>query len=79
MADLGMTYDEVKLAMRIIGLKGTSMRATKNYWERRMAQDQAAILSLQDKGHAETQKDGWKLTNQGIQQLKQQIGEFTFR
>jgi hypothetical protein len=79
MADLGMTYDEVKLAQRIIGIKGTSMRATKNYWERRMAKDQALILSLQDKGHVETQGDGWKMTNQGIQQLKQQMGEFSFR
>lgn len=79
MADLGMTYDEVKLAQRIIGLRGTSMRATKNYWERRLAADQVNILSLQDKGHVETQGDGWKLTSQGIQQLKQQMGEFTFR
>lgn len=74
-----MSYDEVKLAMRIIGLRGTSMKATKNYWERRMAKDRPLILSLQDKGHVETQGDGWKMTSQGIQQLKQQIGEFSFR
>jgi hypothetical protein len=79
MADLGMTYDEVKLAQRIIGLRGTSMRATKNYWERRMAADQANILSLQDKGHVKTQGNGWMMTSQGIQQLKQQIGEFSFK
>jgi coproporphyrinogen III oxidase-like Fe-S oxidoreductase len=77
--DFGMSYDEVKLAMRIIGLRGTSMKATKNYWERRMAKDRPLILSLQDKGHVETQGDGWKMTSQGIQQLKQQIGEFSFR
>lgn len=79
MADLGMTYDEVKLAQRIIGLKGTSMRATKNYWERRTTKDRPLILSLQEKGHVETQGNGWKVTSQGIQQLKQQIGEFSFR
>lgn len=79
MADLTMTYEEVKLAQRILGIRKTSFKATKNYWERRMAKDQAAILSLQDKGHAETQGDGWKLTSQGIQQLKQQMGEFSFR
>ena len=71
-----MTGDEVKLAMRIIGLKGTSFKATKNYWERRTAKDRPLILALQEKGHAEVVQNGWKMTSQGIQQLKQQVGEF---
>ena len=79
MADLTMTYDECKLAQRILGIRRYSFKATKNYWERRMAKDRDLILSLQDKGHAETQGDGWKMTGQGIQQLKLQMGEFTFR
>lgn len=74
-----MSGEEVRLAMRIIGLRGTSMRAKKNYWERRMTKDRPVILSLQDKGFAETQGNGWKITGLGIQQLKLQIGEFTFR
>lgn len=76
--DLGMSYDEVKLAQRILGIRRTSTKATKNYWERRMAKDQPLILSLQDKGHVETKGNGWRMTSQGIQQLKQQMGEFHF-
>jgi len=71
-----MTGDEVKLCLRIIGLRMGRMTATGNYWERRRHQDRPTILSLQEKGHAEPLGDGWRLTSQGIQQLKQQIGEF---
>ena len=74
-----MTGPEVKLARRIIGLSGTRFTAPKNYWERRFLRDRPLILSLQEKGHVETVGNGWKLTTQGIQQLKLQIGEFTFR
>ncbi len=74
-----MTGDEVNLARRIIGLHGTAFTATKNYWERRKTADRNVILSLQDKGHVNTQGDGWYLTSQGVQQLKLQIGEFNMR
>lgn len=74
-----MSGEEVRLARRIIGLSGTRLTAPKNYWERRLLRDRPLILSLQEKGHVEVVGNGWKLTNQGIQQLKQQIGEFTFR
>lgn len=83
--DRTMTYKEVKLAQRIIGLKGTSMRATKNHWHwavNRASLDQNALGNLLEKGHvARIAEEGreYKLTNQGIQQLKQQIGEFSFR
>lgn len=73
-----MSRDEVLLAMRIIGLRGTSFNARKNYWERRFLKDRPLILSLQDQGLAETLGNGWKLTGRGIEQLKLQIGEFTF-
>jgi len=78
-----MTYDEVKLAMRVIGLRGTSMKAKKNQWECRFNKDRAVMNSLIEKGHLTTApeiKGGWwmKLTPQGIQQLKLQIGEFHF-
>lgn len=79
MANLTMTYDEVKLAQRILGIRRYSFKSTKNYWVRRMAKDRPLILSLQTKGHVETQGDGWKMTSQGIQQLKLQMGEFSFR
>jgi predicted transcriptional regulator len=79
-----MNQEQVKLAMRIIGLRGTSMKAKKNYWHwavNRASLDQNALGCLLEKGYvtriAETGRE-YKLTPQGIQQLKQQIGEFHF-
>lgn len=76
-----MSYDEVKLAQRIIGLRGTAFKARGNGWSYRFTKDREALMSLQAKGHAigigPTSR--WKLTPLGIQQLKLQIGEFTFR
>jgi hypothetical protein len=76
-----MTADEVKLAMRIIGLRGTNHKARGNGWTYRFHKDREPLMSLQSKGHVLGVGPGssWKLTNQGIQQLKQQIGEFTFK
>ena len=89
-----MTAEEVKLAMRIIGLRGTSTRATKNYWDFSIkaghSEDVKTLDSLEAKGLLSLniplgqvvpkgQKRYMFLNNQGIQQLKQQIGEFTFR
>lgn len=80
MADLGMTYDEVKLAMRIIGLRKTRMKARRHLWLYRFHKDREPLMSLQEKGHVQGvgNKSCWTLTSQGIQQLKQQIGEFHF-
>jgi hypothetical protein len=79
MADLGMSYDEVKLAMRIIHLRKGRMKAGKNQWRHCFHKDTAVLKSLWDKKHVEGGFFGWRLSSQGIQQLKQQIGEFTFR
>jgi len=78
--DLGMTYEEVKLAMRIIHLRKGSMKAGVNGWNYSFVKDLDPLLALQRKGHAESVGgfSRWRLTNQGIQQLKQQIGEFYF-
>lgn len=91
--DRTMTVDEVKLAMRIIGLRGTRMKATKNYWDFTIkaghAEDVKTLDSLERKGFLgisvplgqpvpKGQKRYMFLNNQGIQQLKQQIGEFHF-
>ena len=73
-----MSADEVKLAMRIIGLRGTRMKATKNQWRHVFHKDTVPLNSLWDKKHVEGGFFGWRLTSQGIQQLKQQIGEFHF-
>ena len=64
--------------MRIIGLRSTRMKAAKNFWRQHFMKDAQTILTLQEKGHAEPTGDGWRLTGQGIQQLKLQIGEFHF-
>jgi len=79
--DLMMTYDEVKLAQRILGIRRYSFKATKNSWRRRVMADRPLIISLQEKGHAayRTGSEDWFLTPQGIQQLKLQMGEFSFR
>lgn len=76
-----MTGDEVKLAMRIIGLRKDRFRAKRNTWRLTMNKDREHILALQDIGLARhfPEYNTWALTNKGIQQLKQQIGEFTFR
>ena len=84
MADLGMTYDEVKLAQRVLGIRKTSSKATKNQWVCRRNADKIAMNGLIEKGHMTTapeiKGDWWmKMTSQGIQQLKQQMGEFSFR
>lgn len=77
-----MTADEVKLAMRIIGLRGTRMKATRNGWDsigtRCSAKDLETVHNLRDKGHVEMRLGLWALSGKGIQQLKQQIGEFHF-
>ena len=78
-----MTAEEVNLARRIIKLRGTSMKALCNRWECRFYKDIPIRRSLEEKGHVVPSNEAggwyWKLTPQGIQQLKQQIGEFTFR
>lgn len=81
MANLTMTYDEVKLAQRILGIRRYSFKATKNSWRRRVIADRPTIISLQEKGHVQyrTGSEDWFLTPQGIQQLKLQMGEFSFR
>lgn len=90
--DHTMTDDEVKLAMRIIGLRGTASKARRNGWsmpnrKSDIAQFFPLITSLHNKGHLEIvprhridldPRPEWRLTNQGLQQLKQQIGEFHF-
>jgi hypothetical protein len=75
-----MSQPEVKLAMRIIGLRGTSMKARGNGWNYRFHNDREPLMALQNKGHVLGigPASRWMLTRQGIQQLKQQIGEFTF-
>lgn len=80
MADLGMNYDEVKLAMRIIRLRKTRMKAKRQQWLYRFHKDREPLMSLQAKGHVQGvgNESRWMLTSQGIQQLKQQIGEFHF-
>ena len=75
-----MNGEEVRLAMRIIGLRGTSMKAKRQHWQYRYHKDREHLMSLQTKGHVEGvgNESKWILTNKGIQQLKLQIGEFTF-
>lgn len=75
-----MTHPEIQLARRIVGLRGTAFRARGNGLRIRRAADRPALTTLAEKGHAAPTADGsWKLTAQGIQQLKLQIGEFSFR
>ena len=78
--DLGMSYDEVKLAMRIISLRKGSMKAVRKHRRYRFHKDRDTLMGLQEKGHVQGvgNESTWMLTSQGIQQLKQQIGEFHF-
>jgi hypothetical protein len=75
-----MTYHEVKLSQRIIGLRVTAWKATKNSLKRIRSGDPETLCSLFDKGHIiyNTKGAEWMMSPQGIQQLKLQIGEFTF-
>lgn len=81
--DKMMTPSEIALAQRIIGLRRYSVKATKNRWECRFRRDIPARQGLEDKGYIEPSREPggwfWKMTPAGIQQLKLQIGEFTFR
>ena len=77
--DWTMTGEEVRLAMRIIHLRKGRFKAGKNQWRHAFHKDTNALNSLWDKKHVTGGFFGWRLTPQGIQQLKQQIGEFTFR
>ena len=80
--NLTMTPEEINLARRIIQLRGTSMKAQRNLWECRFYKDIPIRKSLEEKGLIEpsTEKGGWywKLSLRGIQQLKLQIGEFSW-
>ena len=73
---------EIGLARRIIGLRGTSFYAKKNLWACRYYRDIPIRQSLEERGYIERSSLdplSWKLTTRGIDQLKLQIGEFSFR
>lgn len=78
--NLTMSYEEVKLSQRIIGLHGTKWKATKNSLKRIRSGDPQNLHSLYEKGHIIYNSEGeeWMMSPQGIQQLKLQIGEFQF-
>ena len=80
--DATMTGAEVNLAKKIIGLSGSSIRASKNKLSKIASKDETALGGLISKGHArrisERSGERFEMTGQGIQQLKLQIGEFAF-
>lgn len=74
-----MNNEEVRLAMRIIGLRGTRMKARgNNGWNFRYKKDLESLNGLETKKLAQKVENTsrWVLTKTGIQQLKLQIGEF---
>lgn len=74
--DATMTPAEVSAARRVIGLSGTSSRARRNGLNRVLTTELAAMVALERKGHVEFRDGQRRLTGQGVQQLKLQIGEF---
>ena len=78
--DPTMTPAEIKLARRIVDLRGTASRARGNrlHHDRLTAREARTMNDLSAKGLAKDDHDFfWHLTAQGIQQLKLQIGEFS--
>ena len=73
-----MTIDEVRLAMRCLGLRPNRWsRMTRNGHTIRRHADRPILEDLIGKQHAlRTVGNGWRMTQSGIQQLKLQIGEF---
>lgn len=72
-----MTPDEITLARRVIGLRGTAYRATRNKLRDLSLAEIRVMARLEEKGHVRLEQDGYyRLTGSGIQQLKLQIGEF---
>ena len=72
-----MTGDELPIAYRVLGLRRTRWgRATRNGHPLPRKSDQPTVSSLIAKGHLEYHDNGYRMTSQGISQLKLQIGEF---
>ena len=72
-----LSLEEIKLARKIINLRGTSFIAKTNYLE--LTTETPTILSLKEKKYIEPIKNGYQLTTKGIDQLRLQIGEFRFK
>ena len=78
--DVTMNPDEIVLARRVIDLRGTDFKARRNRLRDLKIADHPTMAQLNEKGHVSLHQDGyWRMTGQGIQQLKLQIGEFSLR
>lgn len=78
--DPTMTPAEINLARRIIDLRGTAMRARGNrLHDGRLKRSESQMLADLARRGLVSHDDNffWRLTAQGIQQLKLQIGEFS--
>ncbi len=73
-----LSPEQIQLARRIIGLRGTCYKARGNGWTIKSDNDRPVLSTLVDQGIACHIKGGYYvLTQSGIQQLKLQIGEFS--
>jgi hypothetical protein len=75
-----MNPAEISLARRIIDLRGTCFKARGNKLVVRKDEDRNTMAHmLSERWTFKTNEGHYVLTSLGIQQLKLQIGEFTFR